>query len=370
MPRISKSNKLLLGGFVLLAILAVLGTRLFLARRATASAEAAALAHPRPPTVATVLVARRSLEHTVTLTSELHPYDVVDLYAKVAGYLRDIGVDYGSRVATGQTLATLELPEEEADLEQAQAAYGLAKVDYERVASVARQEPGLIAQTDVDKARADFEMAKDQRDRAQVIMGYSVIAAPFAGVITKRYVDPGALIAQGTSSTPASPIVQLADTYRLRMVVETPESIVPNIYVGMPVQVKIQATGETIAERVARFSYDVHENTRTMHTEVDIDNPTLSLKPGMYASVTLDLEDRPNVVAVPTQALATEPSPNVWVVDRDDVIRERPVSIGLQTANWIEIRAGLRPGELIVLGDRSALTAGTRVAPKLVSPDG
>jgi len=370
MPRLSRKNAVYVGGAAIALIVAVLVARGLVARRNGAAAEAAAAPQPVPKLAATVLAGRRNLQRTLTITSELRPYDSVNLYAKVAGYLKDIYVDYGSRVSAGQTIATLELPEEESALHRAQAAYDLAKVDYDRVNSVARAEPGLIAQADVDKARADYEMTRDLRDQAAVMVGYGVITAPFDGVVTKRYMDPGALVAQATSGSSASPIVQIADNYRLRMVMETPESVVPKIHVGMPVAVKIQSTGEAIPARVARFSYDVHEDTRTMHTEVDIPNPDLRLKPGMYASATLDLEDRRDVVAIPTQALATDPSPNVWIVGSDDVIRERPVTVGLQTPNWIEITSGVRPGEQIFLGDRSAFTVGARIAPKLVANAG
>jgi RND family efflux transporter MFP subunit len=331
----------------------------------TSDAEAA-VALP-PPTVAVMQVSRRNLKRTIVLSSELNPYDVVKLYAKEPGYLKSIDVDYGSHVTAGETMATLELPEQAADLDKSDAAYGLAQADYERVASVNRQEPGLIAQADIDKARADYLMAQDQRVRASVVEGYSVITAPFDGVVTKRYVDPGALIEQGTTSSTAMPIVEVADVYRLRLVLEAPESLVPLIHVGMPVSVSIQATGETFPDRVARFSYDVHQDTRTMHTEVDVENADLHLKPGMYASASIDLESRSNAISVPTQAISTEGTPNVWAVDRDGLIQRRDVTLGLDTPDYTEVKRGLAVGDLVFLGDRTAYTVGERVTPKLVA---
>lgn len=330
-----------------------------------AGAEAAVA--PDVPTVAVIRAIRRNLSQTTRLTSELEPYESVKLYAKEPGYLRDINVDYGSHVTAGETLATLELPEQEADLEGADAAYGLAKADYERVASVNREEPGLIAQADIDKARADYMMAQDRRQHASVVEGYSVISAPFDGVVTKRFVDPGALIEQGTTSSTAMPIVEVADTYRLRLVVETPESIVPLVRVGMPVTVQISATGETIPDRVARFSYDLHEDTRTMHTEVDVDNADLHIKPGMYATATFVLASKPDVLAVPTQAISNEGSPTVWIVDSNDTLQRRVVSLGLQTPDYAEVKSGLSAGDRVFIGDRTAYTVGTKVVPKTVA---
>jgi RND family efflux transporter MFP subunit len=336
-------------------------------RVASADAGAEAAVTAPPPTVAVMRVMRRNLKRTIVLSSELNPYDVVKLYAKEPGYLKSIDVDYGSRVTAGETMATLELPEQEADLDKSDAAYGLAQADYERVASVNHQEPGLIAQADIDKAHADYLIAKDQRMRASVVEGYSVITAPFDGVVTKRYVDPGALIEQGTTSSTAMPIVEVADVYRLRLVLEAPESLVPLIHVGMPVSVSIPATGESFPDRVARFSYDVHQDTRTMHTEVDVQNADLHLKPGMYASATIDLESRSDAVSVPTQAVATDGSPNVWTIDRNGTIQRREVILGLKTPDYSEVTSGLAVGELVFLGDRTAYNVGQRVTPKLVA---
>jgi RND family efflux transporter MFP subunit len=336
-------------------------------RAAGADAGAEAAVTVPPPTVAVMRVMRRNLKRTIVLSSELNPYDVVKLYAKEPGYLQSIDVDYGSHVTAGETLATLELPEQEADLDKSDAAYGLARADYERVASVNHQEPGLIAQADIDKAHADYLIAQDQRMRASVVEGYSVITAPFDGVVTKRYVDPGALIEQGTTSSTAMPIVEVADVYRLRLVLESPESLVPLIHVGMPVSVSIPATGESFPDRVARFSYDVHQDTRTMHTEVDVQNADLHLKPGMYASATIDLESRSDAVSVPTQAVATDGSPNVWTVDRDGTIQRREVTLGLKTPDYSEVTSGLAVGDLVFIGDRTAYTVGQRVTPKLVA---
>jgi RND family efflux transporter MFP subunit len=322
---------------------------------------------PDIPTVAVMRVTRRNLAQTTSLTSELIPYEVVKLYAKEAGYLKDIYVDYGSHVVAGQTLATLELPEQAADLDKSDAAYALAKADYDRVASVNSEDPGLIAQADVDKAKADFLMAQDQRDRASVVEGYSVITAPFNGVVTKRYVDPGALIEQGTTSSTALPIVEVADNYRLRLVVETPESMVPIIAVGMPVTVTIADTGEKIPSRVDRFSYDLHEDTRTMHTEIDIDNGDLRIKPGMYANATFTLVSAPDAIAAPTQAIEQGATPSVWIVDSSDALERRPVTLGLQTPQYTQVKSGLEVGDRVFIGDRTAYSIGMKVRPKLVS---
>lgn len=349
----------------MLAALVVVSFRSFGSRMRVGS-EADALPQEQRKVVAVYPVTRRNLTRGITLSAELRPYNAVNVYAKVSGYLKNISVDYGSRVQEGEVLASLDVPEQQADLARTDASYRLAKLDYDRMRSVVRAEPGLIAAADVDKARAAYEVALEQRAQARTMLDYGVINAPFSGIVTKRYVDPGALIQQGTaSSTQAEPIVRIADDYRLRLVVETPETIVPDIRVGTPVEVKIQATGEIIRAAVARFSYDVHEETRTMHTEVDISNSNLHLKPGMYAYVTIVLDSRQHVPAVPTQSLSTGGEATVFVIDKDDEVRQRPVRLGLQTPSWVQIVSGVVPGERVFIGDRNTLTVGMKVRPQL-----
>lgn len=328
--------------------------------------DAAASPHLPRKVVAVYPVTRRNLTRSITLSAELRPWNVVNIYAKVSGYLKDISVDYGSRVRAGQTIAILDLPEQQADLERTESAYRLARADYERLRSVVQSMPGLVAAADVDKARAAYEMTKDQRDYAASVLGYRAIQAPFDGIITKRYVDPGALIQQGTtSSTQAQPIVRLADISVLRLGVEVPESMVSNIHVGAPLEVTLPGSHESVQAHIARFSYDVHEESRTMPAEVDIPNADFRLKPGMYASITMALESKPNALTMPAQALVTMGSPSVWVVDGHDQLRQQSVSLGLQTSKWVEITKGLRVGDKVVFGDRSSLIPGLKVEPKL-----
>jgi RND family efflux transporter MFP subunit len=355
----------IVSGAVLIAI--VVGSIRYGNRR-HAVLDADSLRQAQVKTVAVYPVQRRNLTRSITLSAELRPYNTVNVYAKVSGYLKNISVDYGSRVQEGEVLATLEVPEQEADLARTDASYRLAKLDYDRIRSVAHAEPGLIAAADLDRARAAYEVAADQRAQARSMLDYSIITAPFSGVVAKRFVDPGALIQQGTaSSTQAEPIVRIADDYRLRLVVQTPESIVPDIHVGTPAEIKVQATGEIIRGSVARFSYDVHEETRTMHTEVDIPNADLHLKPGMYAYVTIVLDSKQNVPAVPTQSLSTSGDPSVFVIDKNDEVRQRSVRLGLQTPNWVEVVRGVTPGERVFIGDRNSVTLGMKVRPKISS---
>jgi len=201
------------------------------------------------------------------------------------------------------------------------------------------------------------------------MFAYVQIKAPFAGVVTKRYADTGSMIQTGISSqTQSMPLVTLAQVNLLRLVIPVPESAVSKIRLGSPVEVRISTLGKKIQGKVARFADQVDTATRTMHTEVDVPNPTGELVPGMYASASLVLNDERNALAVPVQALArAEDSVTVLVIDKQNKLEERSVETGVETPDQVEILSGLNEGDLVVVGNRSQLQPGMAVQPKIIS---
>jgi RND family efflux transporter MFP subunit len=170
------------------------------------------------------------------------------------------------------------------------------------------------------------------------------------------------MIQAGTSSqTQAEPVVRLSQNNLLRLILPVPESVVPTIHLGQSVEVKVPSLHRSFPGKVARFANRVNLDTRTMETEVDVPNPQLVLVPGMYAEVDLTLERHQNALTIPISALAGS---KVYVVTSDNKIQVRDITVGLETANRAEIRAGLTDGELVVIGNRSQLTPGQQVIPK------
>jgi RND family efflux transporter MFP subunit len=365
---------------------------------------------PASVNVGVAPVTRRNLQRSITISSELVPFQEIDVYAKESGFVKHLYVDYGSRVQAGQLMATLEIPELEAQLQEDEAAIknasdavgradhqlkryqAQAKVlhlEYSRLNGVFQSQPGLVAQQEVDDAQGKDMAAASQVDAAesnlegaqssllesksrlthdQALYAYSRITAPFAGVITQRYANLGTLVQAGTSSsTQALPIVRLSQDDLYRLVIPVPESSVRYIRVGDPVEVRVPALNQTLPGKVARFSLDVQEGTRTMHTEVDVPNPHRELMPGMYAETVLTLESRDNVLSVPLEAL-TRQSDNVSVdvVTSADKVEHRAVSVGLETSTDAEILSGLQEGESVVVSDRSGLKDGEEVHPQRV----
>jgi RND family efflux transporter MFP subunit len=355
-------------------------------------------------------VIRKSLQRQITLSSELVPFQQIDVYAKESGFVKKLYVDYGSRVQTGQLMATLEIPELEAQMQEDQAAiknatnevsraehqlqryqaqYKALHLEYTRLNGVFESQPGLVAQQEVDDAQGKDLAAASQADAGasaleaarsellvnnarlvhdQALFAYSRITAPFAGVVTQRYANLGTLMQAGTSSsTQAMPLVKLSQDDLYRLVIPVPESSVRYIRVGDPVEVRVPALNRSFPGKVARFSLDVQEGTRTMHTEVDVPNPGRLLMPGMYAETTLTLEAKDNILAVPLEALDHAGNQTtVYVASPTGKVEDRVVTMGLETSTDAEVVSGLTEGDSVIVSDRSGLKPGEEVHPQLV----
>lgn len=337
---------------------------------------------PAPAPVPVVKVRREDLFKQVTIAAEFRPYVEVTLHAKVSGYVNRMNVDFGDTVKAGQLLATLEVPELHDELASAQAAEKKAEADftnahliYSRLQSVNKDHPNLVAQQDLDTAQANdlttsaaIAAAKANVGKYQTMLAYTQIAAPFDGVITHRYADPGALIQAGTSSdTQSLPLVRVSDNYKLRLDFPVTVDYVKNVKLGDEVEIKVDSLdGKTFTGKISRFTHEVDDNTRTMITEIEVPNPNLELVPGMYASVELKVEKHAQALAVPTEAVAAGKSPTVLLVNREHQLEQRAVKLGLETPDKYEILSGLDEGDLVVVGNRSQFQAGEQVEPKLL----
>jgi RND family efflux transporter MFP subunit len=360
--------------------------------------------------VGVVKIGRKSLARTLKLSSELVPFQEIDIYAKESGYIKELPVDYGTHLQKGQLIATLEIPELQSQLRQDDAAiknaaeqishakneldrveaqHKVMQLQFDRLNGVAKSKPGLVAQQEVDdsegralasaaqveasrsnlqSAQSALAAAQAKREHDQDLFDYARITAPFAGVVTQRFANFGALVQAGTSSsTQAMPIVRLSEDDRFRLVIPVPETYVKYIHIGDPVSVKVSSLDRTFPGRIARFAVDVREDTRTMHTEVDVDNPQRVLLPGLYADATIQLEHKADVLSVPLQAVDhTANATTVDVVNSSNKVEIRSVVLGIQTDTDAEVLSGLQEGDVIVVSDRSSLKASQVVQPKMI----
>jgi RND family efflux transporter MFP subunit len=328
-------------------------------------------------------VTREDLYNEVTMYAEFRPYEEVELHAKVSGYVSEINVDFGDRVKANQLLARLEVPELHDELDNALASQKRAEADYAdahlvytRLLAVEKANPNLVAQQDLDTAQAKDRTteaaiagAKANVEKYQTLLGYTRICAPFDGVVTKRYVDKGALIQSGTASeTQSLPVVRVSDNYRLRLDFPVSVGYVKDVRVGQPVEVRVDSLGgKSFSGSITRATMSVDEETRTMVTEIEVPNPELELVPGMYATVVLKVQRHAQALAVPIEAVPPGQTGSVYVVNDKNEIEERPVKLGLDTPTKYEVLAGLKEGEVVLMGNRSQTHPGQKVQPKLIA---
>jgi RND family efflux transporter MFP subunit len=370
----------------------------------------AADAATQPPSAAVSVVQHGNISHVLSLAGQFQPYQVIDVHAKVSGYVRHIYVDIGDRVRAGQTLAVLEVPELNAqyrasqsseqrsreqiriaqhEINRAQANHTALQANYDRLLQAFKAQPGLIAEQELDDARAKADASQAQVDAARsglsaaeqqadvakadmerygALESYTTIMAPLTGVVIWRYADTGALIQAGTSSDSQSlPLVKLSQSDLLRLRMPVPEDAVGYIHEGDTVQIRVDALHRSFTGKIVRFTRNVSLDTRTMETEVDIPNKDLSINPGMYANTSVQLAHRENILTVPLLAVQRDDSgkTRVLVVDSQHRVHWRDVTLGIQGSLLAEVKAGLQQGDSVVLGNAARYQDGEQITPRV-----
>ncbi len=370
---------------------------------ATSEANAATV-----PSARVAVAQRGDISHLLTLAGQFQPYQEVDVHPKVSGYMKKINVDIGDIVQQGETLAILEVPELQAQLQEtvfqlkqsqeeitrAQHEVKSAEVleyalhaESERLQQAAATRPGLIAQQELDDAQAKdlnsqaqvdaaksalaaaqqhAEAARADNQRVQALESYTTVTAPIAGVVVWRYADTGALIQGGTNSNDQTlPIVRISQSTLLRLRVPVPEDDFRFVHEGDTLQVRVDAINRSFTGKVVRFTRDVNFETRTMETEVDVENKNLSIAPGMYANTALQLAYQHNVVTIPVDALVlnAKQQPTVYVLDSSNHIHIRGVQVGLEGSKLAEITTGLQAGDRVLTGGQEKYHEDEEVSP-------
>lgn len=327
--------------------------------RAQTGAAAAA-----PAAVSVVQPQRGSVNRWVTLPGNIRARQEVTLYAKVAGYLKSISVDRGDPVKAGATLAVLETPELTADLARYRAEDEAARVEYERMQQAIRKAPDLVMPVELDRAKGKHDVARANVERTQSLLGFGRITAPFSGVITRRFVDVGAFIPAATAGSAAqsAAIVTLMDFSTVRVHVAVPEVEATLVHKGQPARVSVEGLPDRKFEgKVSRLSYALDDATRTMAVEVELPNPTLALRPGMYTSVQLALQQHDDAMLIPVAALVMEKTNAfAWVVDGGQA-RKRALKIGFRDDRNVEVLDGLGAGDGVIVPGKTPLSDGIPV---------
>jgi membrane fusion protein, multidrug efflux system len=336
---------------------------------------AAAATAPVPTTIDVARVVEQPLDVPLSLPGELVAFQSVAIFPRVSGFVKAVNVDRGSRVRAGELLASLEAPELVAQRSEAQSkvqaaeaqlsgARAKADADQSTFARLkaASATPGVVAGNDVAiaektaeasasqvrAAEQGVEAARQSLNAVRDMEAYLRVVAPFAGVITERNVHPGALVGPSGGAA-ATPLLRLADTGRLRLVVPVPEAYTAESRPGTEIPFTVAAyPGQRFSGKVARVAQSVDVSTRTMAVELDVANVDGRLAPGTFCQVRWPVRRSEPSLFVPSTSVAT-------TTDRTFVIRIRNGK-----TEWVDVRTGLTSGASVeVFGD---LRAGDEIA--------
>ena len=300
---------------------------------------------------------------TLRLQGEARPFASVTLYGKIAGYLRDVRVDKGDQVRAGQVLASIISPELDQQMLGARADAQNKRRQAKRMQALAG--PGVVSAQDVEAATSGADVAEAQAESLRTQDDYRTLRAPFAGTVTARFADPGALIQSATSGqSGALPVVTVADVKRLRIYVYLDQAMASFAKVGDPAMVRVaERSGWSRPAKVARISGELTRRTRTMLTEVDVDNRDGAILAGSFVEVELQIRV-PSLVQMPVEALVTRGTRAfATVIDDESHLHFRPVRLADDDGETARVLEGVRAGETVALNIGETLEDGALVQP-------
>lgn len=314
-----------------------------------------------PPHVSVVRPARGSISRSYVLPGKLRAWQETTLLSRISGYVADLPVDRGSRVAKGDLVARLDAPELFAEMARARAELDAAEVDHRRIAGAIARSADLVAPVDADAARARAEVARAVLKRCETVSSFTEIVAPFGGVVSRRRLDPGAFV-----EADETPIAEVVDAVVVRVVIDVPQSETAFLKEGLPAAVTVaELPGERFEGTVSRMASVFDEATKTMPVEIDLPNPSGRLRPGMFASVRLELETREGALLLPAEALVLEKRTPVVYVHREGKAARVPIRTGFDDGIRVEVVEGLSTGDEVIVSGKQTLSDGAavRVAP-------
>jgi membrane fusion protein, multidrug efflux system len=313
------------------------------------------------PFVQSSTAARTGQERVIKELGETRPYYSVTLYAKISGYLSEINVDKGDRVKKGQVLATIYSPETSSAYEGALANSINQRAISKRMRELHRQK--VVSDEDAEQAIAQADIATAKMEEASAKKGYTIISAPFDGTVTARYSDPGALIqAAASEQASALPVVTVSQTEKLRVTVFIDQRDAAFVQVGDPAKITVtERRGVEYDARVTRKAGELDARSRTMLTEIELDNPHDEIVAGSFVDVSLKIRT-PDYVQVPSEALVMQgPKPFLAVISEDGTIHYRSIVIGDNDGTKLSVVSGLEEGELVALNLGNNLIDGQHV---------
>ncbi|MEI7711545.1 MAG: efflux RND transporter periplasmic adaptor subunit [Rhodospirillales bacterium] len=333
--------------------------QLSLARKALADTS------ERGPKVRVVTVTQGPKERLITLLGDTRAYQTATLYSKVGGYLKSMAVDRGDMVEEGQIIAEIDSAETDNQLNS-------ALLDLENKRRNAKRARDLVASGSksaqaIEQAETDFRMAEAKVAELGTMKSYEKIRAPFAGRVTARFADPGALIQNAsTNQTSNQPLITIVDDRKLRVNVYVEQRDVPNVHVGDLVDVSDAANStRKVQAKIARTSGQLDPRTRTLFTELEVDNANQFLVPGSFAYVTLHVP-LVSLPEIPVAGLIVRGT-NTFVagVGDDSLVRMRPVKVATTDGIRATLSEGAKLGDKVAIDLPDEVSEGSRIQPVL-----
>ena len=379
-PPASPRRALMVVGVALL-ILLVAGAITLISRASHEQALAKETEQQTIPTVAVVHPLAEKPDEELVLPGSLQAFEESPIYARTNGYLVRWYKDIGSRVKEGDLLATIDTPEIDQELNQTRAArqqivaqLELAKISAERWENLRKSDSVSAQEADQQtsgyrQAQANLAAADANVRRLEQLEGFKKVYAPFSGVITKRNVDPGALINAGAGAA-GRELFDIARVDPLRVYTSVPQAYAPFIRVGASTTVTLQEfPGQKFSAKVARTAESIDPNTRTLLTEVDVPNRDGRLLPGSFGEVHFAVGSNVNKVTVPVNAmLFRSEGTRLAVVGPDNKVELRAISIGKDYGTTLEVLAGVSIQDQIVINPPDSLEDGQQVTLAPPSP--
>lgn len=306
---------------------------------------------------------RGEVSRFINLPGEVRPLYEVTLFAKVDGYLDKLTVDKGDSVKAGDLIADIDVPELRANLVKYKAELELAQAEFKQM-SEASAADSEAAKNQLAVASGKLAVAKGNVQYTESMLKYARVVAPFGGIITKRYVDPGAYIpVPNAASTPeAAAIVNLTDFKTLRLQVAVPETEATHIKIGQPIRwTADDFPGEHFDGKVTRAYWALDKATKTMLTETQIANPGMKLQPGMLVNARISIDKKNDVLVLPVEAVVKEKANSFVFIFNDGKAKKTPIEVGFNDGTNVEIVAGMNPADLAIVPGQQALRDGQLV---------
>lgn len=333
--------------------------------KAGTAAALAAESNGKLTTVEVVNPKTRSFSADVTIVGTAKPNQVVQLHAMESGYIQKLHKDIGDPVKAGEVIAEMENPEVQRQYQKQKALLEAKKSIYDRLSGIAKKTPALTSLNQLETARADYESTLAEFNAMADRIGFLKVKSPFDGVVTKRFVDKGALVQSGTSNSNASPLFEIMELKTIRLSIPLPESDVSAVNPGTKASIVFpELAGEVFESEVSRMARALNPGSKAMDIELDIENKNLAIKPGMYAKVNMQISSRDNVLSVPNTALVVYQDDFFVYTVENGTVKRLPVRRGLQNKDYFEILdADIKPSTLIIVRGKNLVEPGMKVEP-------